>query len=350
MPSTSKTQQRLMGQAYALKKGYIDLKDIDPEYRNEIEDISKGMTQRQLKDFASTKHKGLPERIKKTDENTMASPANINGMGSIAFSGDPSSMNQFPTQDVGSGDIPSTSKIKKNKKFSIKMFNEFMNDQINFLKFREYVTESTRSEVSQLLVYTQSRVDHQKISKWLDKSHFYAEEIENGFSFPVAGQDDADSTEEALDKEFAKLGVDVRFVSESLSESDNKVRSRHKSLLNFTNTFNKKIKREELKDLISDTHGDLALINASIATRYLYALADDYLGIGSYDVEFENRSKKPENHFQLTSRLNDNNILWATFIYVDNKHQVILDRCNIEILNDDYETVEVLHKPGTERY
>jgi hypothetical protein len=118
-----------------------------------------------------------------------------------------------------------------------------------------------------------------------------------------------------------------------------------KSLSSFTTAFNKKIKKEELKDLISDTHGDLALINASIATRYLYALAYDYLGLGSPDVEFENRSKKPENHFQLTSRLDDNNILWATFIYVDNKHQVILDRCNIEILDDDYETIEILHKP-----
>lgn len=64
MPAKSVAQQRLMGQAYALKKGDIELKDLDPEYRDEIKALADGMTTKQLKDFAETKHKGLPNKVK----------------------------------------------------------------------------------------------------------------------------------------------------------------------------------------------------------------------------------------------------------------------------------------------
>jgi len=63
MPSRSVAQQRLMGQAYALKKGDISLKDLDPNYRDEIKSLADNMTMKQLKDFAETKHKGLPAKI-----------------------------------------------------------------------------------------------------------------------------------------------------------------------------------------------------------------------------------------------------------------------------------------------
>lgn len=130
MPSTSKAQQRLMAQAYSLKKGVTDPSDIDPDYRKEIEDLAQGMTQKQLKDFASTKHKGLPDRIKKTDEGSAVTPANVNGMGPVTFPGDPGTMNQFAGQQVGSGDIPASSALTKNKKKKkvvlVKMFEEFL--------------------------------------------------------------------------------------------------------------------------------------------------------------------------------------------------------------------------------
>lgn len=63
MPSTSKTQQRLMGQAYAYKTGELKSKDMDPKYADEIKKLAKSMTEKQLKDFAKTKHKGLPEKV-----------------------------------------------------------------------------------------------------------------------------------------------------------------------------------------------------------------------------------------------------------------------------------------------
>lgn len=130
MPSTSASQQRLMGQAYALKTGELKASDIDPQYRKQIEDLAKNMTTQQLKDFASTSHKGLPDKVEKTDEDAMATPANVNGMGPVAFPGNPGTSNQFPGQKVGSGDIPASSALTKGKKKKkvvlVKMFEEFL--------------------------------------------------------------------------------------------------------------------------------------------------------------------------------------------------------------------------------
>ena len=63
MPSTSKSQQRLMGQAYALKSGSLRAKDLDPRYAAQIKKIAKSMSLGELKKFASTKHKNLPEKV-----------------------------------------------------------------------------------------------------------------------------------------------------------------------------------------------------------------------------------------------------------------------------------------------
>jgi len=52
--SLSKSQQRLMGMVYAYKKGRMKASD-------EVKKIAKGMSMKDAKKFASTKHKGLPE-------------------------------------------------------------------------------------------------------------------------------------------------------------------------------------------------------------------------------------------------------------------------------------------------
>jgi hypothetical protein len=64
MPSVSKSQQRLMGQAYAYKKGDLKSKDLNPDYVNDIKDLSKSMTMKNLKKYASTKHNNLPDKVK----------------------------------------------------------------------------------------------------------------------------------------------------------------------------------------------------------------------------------------------------------------------------------------------
>ena len=56
MPAVSKAQQRFMGMVYADKKG--DMPNPSPEVAKAAESMKK----KDAKDFASTKHKGLPEK------------------------------------------------------------------------------------------------------------------------------------------------------------------------------------------------------------------------------------------------------------------------------------------------
>ena len=62
MPSKSKAQQRFMGMVHACKKSKY--KDCASK---EVEDTARGMKAKDAKDFASTKHKGLPDK-KETNE------------------------------------------------------------------------------------------------------------------------------------------------------------------------------------------------------------------------------------------------------------------------------------------
>ena len=60
MPSKSKQQQKFMGMAHALKKGEMKPSDASPELKR----VAKSMSDKDVKDFASTSHKGLPKKVK----------------------------------------------------------------------------------------------------------------------------------------------------------------------------------------------------------------------------------------------------------------------------------------------
>lgn len=60
MPSKSKSQQRLFGMALAVRRGDMERSKVDQE----VLDIVDGkMTDKQIEDFARTKHKGLKEYL-----------------------------------------------------------------------------------------------------------------------------------------------------------------------------------------------------------------------------------------------------------------------------------------------
>jgi hypothetical protein len=74
MPSVSKAQQAIMGQAWALRQGDLKQKDINPMWKDEIKKIAFGykdkdgkfvppMTDKELRKYATTKSKNLPERV-----------------------------------------------------------------------------------------------------------------------------------------------------------------------------------------------------------------------------------------------------------------------------------------------
>lgn len=124
-----------MGVAYAVKKRDMQLADVDPNYRDKVKDLVDGMSLKQLKDFAETKHDGLPE----VAENI--TPANIGGMGPITL--------PTPTVD-GSGDVPAGQgdakeeyKKKRKKMKHLKTFESFVNEaKVNPQGFAEMFSDA----------------------------------------------------------------------------------------------------------------------------------------------------------------------------------------------------------------
>jgi len=117
MPATSKAQQRLMGMAYAYKKGELDSKEASQE----VKDLADSMTLKQLKKYAATKHEGLPDKV---DDNLQ--PGDVGGMGPI----------KLPTAtETGSGDVPAGQgdaeeeyEKKRRKMKHLKNFESFVNE------------------------------------------------------------------------------------------------------------------------------------------------------------------------------------------------------------------------------
>ena len=58
MPAKSKAQQRLFGMALAVRRGEMKRSDVS---KSVLDIVDGDMTDQQIEDFASTKHKGLKE-------------------------------------------------------------------------------------------------------------------------------------------------------------------------------------------------------------------------------------------------------------------------------------------------
>lgn len=70
MPARSKSQQRLFGMAHAYNKGEL------PDASKEVKELAKSLKKKQVKDFAKTKHKGLPNKVKKKKKSKKADAIN----------------------------------------------------------------------------------------------------------------------------------------------------------------------------------------------------------------------------------------------------------------------------------
>ena len=62
MPSTSKSQRRLFGLAYSIKKAGKN-SDKYKNANNKIKELVDSMTLKDLEDYASTKETDLPEKV-----------------------------------------------------------------------------------------------------------------------------------------------------------------------------------------------------------------------------------------------------------------------------------------------
>ena len=57
--AASKQQQKLMGLALAYKRGEVP----EDEVSSSVKDMASSMSEKELEDFASTKQKGLPDKV-----------------------------------------------------------------------------------------------------------------------------------------------------------------------------------------------------------------------------------------------------------------------------------------------
>jgi hypothetical protein len=62
--SVSKQQQKIMGLALSVKKGDTPKSKVSKK----VQDMAKEMSKKDLEDFASTKHKGLPKKVEEKEE------------------------------------------------------------------------------------------------------------------------------------------------------------------------------------------------------------------------------------------------------------------------------------------
>lgn len=61
MPAKSQQQQKIMGLALAYKRGEVPASKVSAK----VKEMAKSMTEKELEKYASTKHKGLPQRVVK---------------------------------------------------------------------------------------------------------------------------------------------------------------------------------------------------------------------------------------------------------------------------------------------
>ena len=169
MPSVSKSQQRLMGVAYAVKSGDMKINDVDPAYREKVKGLVDGMTKKDLKKYASTKHEDLPETV---DEMAGTGAVSLNPGQTIGGMGDVT----LPVNgELGSGDLPHAviqvadidddleKEKKRNKKKVVKNL-EMENFNI-YTRFNDFLNEATDYNDPVLIRLRQDKLRREDMKK-----------------------------------------------------------------------------------------------------------------------------------------------------------------------------------------
>ena len=138
----------------------MELKDVAAEYRDKVASLVDGMTKKDLKKYASTKHDKLPETV---DEDfaqaaqNITPSANIGGMGPVVLPSD---------GVVGSGDVPSVADIdaedeEEKKKDKTKKKLEMENFNL-FTQFGDFLNEKFDQRPGQLVKDLHFETDPEK--------------------------------------------------------------------------------------------------------------------------------------------------------------------------------------------
>ena len=149
MPSKSKQQQKFMGMAHALKKGEMKPSDASPELKK----VAKSMSDKDVKDFASTSHKGLPKKVKQEIARKLREYANKMGTNTMGGDSIPSAKKgglrdfdgydnvdynkDMPMDEVSSSDVYSISRMLGTAQQSTQDFID--DNKIDVKKLKSYI-------------------------------------------------------------------------------------------------------------------------------------------------------------------------------------------------------------------
>lgn len=134
MPSVSKAQQRFMGLVHAYKKGEVPASKVSQA----VKDAAKSMKKKSTKDFASTKHDDLPDKVREylMSENPAASAAAA------------MAMMQLQNPDTGKKVSAITPLRNKDHKLHKKSKGIFQRLKDKFMKKNESINEDGHTDVA----------------------------------------------------------------------------------------------------------------------------------------------------------------------------------------------------------
>ena len=134
MPSVSKAQQRFMGLVHAYKKGEVPASKVSQA----VKDAAKSMKKKSTKDFASTKHDDLPNKVREylMSENPAASAAAA------------MAMMQLQNPDTGKKVSAITPLRDKDHKLHKKSKGIFQRLKDKFMKKNESINEDGHTDVA----------------------------------------------------------------------------------------------------------------------------------------------------------------------------------------------------------
>ena len=134
MPSVSKAQQRFMGLVHAYKKGEVPASKVSQA----VKDAAKSMKKKSTKDFASTKHDDLPDKVREylMSENPAASAAAA------------MAMMQLQNPDTGKKVSAITPLRDKDHKLHKKSKGIFQRLKDKFMKKNESINEDGHTDVA----------------------------------------------------------------------------------------------------------------------------------------------------------------------------------------------------------
>ena len=154
MPAKSKQQQKFMGMVHALNKGDIKPSDVSKS----VKDVAKNIKKSDAEDFASTKHSGLPRKVKEQILNAFKEYANkmsgnkLGGGGSHDYAPQKGLRDDdgYEDESVNEGMFSTIDQIKQDSKdvrdfvknvFKDRDFVKMKNDK-EFIKYLKSIYES----------------------------------------------------------------------------------------------------------------------------------------------------------------------------------------------------------------